>query len=268
MKLSTNIIHKLDNTKDRESIKRQVIREHHGLHNELKSNIVHEYQQENKEVALLQYSTNTGLVITPAEEASFDDWLYAKADGVTESGGNKYLVFVCCAFHDRDKSELETHERYRQRAQAALMVYGYEYAIIITWSPLAIVDEVIGRDGKSDSELLNKLRKFYEECEAEKDDKKHQRDLVARIDNEDLLKKIQRIDEIKAEQAILKSEQDDLMSELIEFANGESLEINGRKLTLVERKGSVSYAKALKAIAPDADLSEFTGETVTSWRLT
>lgn len=267
MKLSTNIIHKLDSSKDRESIKRQVIREHHSLHNEFKSNIVHEYQQENKETALLQYSTNTGLVISPIDEANFEDWLYAKADGVTESEGNKYLVFVCCAFHDRDKSELETHERYRLRAQAAMMVYGYEYAIIITWSPLGIVDEVIGSQEES-AELLNKLRKFYEECEAEKDDKKHQRDLVAKIDNEELLKKIQRIDEIKAEQAILKSEQDDLMNELIEFANGESLEINGRKLTLIERKGSISYAKALKAIAPDADLSEFTGETVTSWRLT
>ena len=267
MKLSTNIIHKLENAKYRESIKRQIIREHHGLHNEFKSNIVYEYQQENKEAALLQYSSNTGLVITPIEEAGFDDWLYAKADGVTESEGNKYLVFACCAFHDRDKSELETHERYRLRAQAAMMVYGYEYAIIITWSPLGIIDEVIGAQGES-SGLINKLRKFYEECETEKDDKKHQRDLVAKIDNDDLLKKIQRIDEIRSEQAILKSEQDDLMSELIEFANGESLEINGRKLTLVERKGSVSYAKALKVIAPDADLSEFIGETVTSWRLT
>jgi len=43
--------------------------------------------------------------------------------------------------------------------------------------------------------------------------------------------------------------------------------VAGRNVTKVDRKGSVSYAKALAEYAPDADLEPFRGNPSTSWRI-
>ncbi|MNY55396.1 hypothetical protein D3C86_1913700 [compost metagenome] len=45
------------------------------------------------------------------------------------------------------------------------------------------------------------------------------------------------------------------------------VKICGRNLTRVTRSGSVSYAKAIKELAPDADLSKWTGKPTSYWKL-
>lgn len=57
------------------------------------------------------------------------------------------------------------------------------------------------------------------------------------------------------------------MDELIGMANGCNAEICGRKLTKVEKKGSVSYAKVVKDHCPKVDLSPYTGAPSTYWKL-
>jgi hypothetical protein len=53
---------------------------------------------------------------------------------------------------------------------------------------------------------------------------------------------------------------------VFETAGGDAV-ICGRKLTLVHRAGSVSYAKAIKELAPDADLEKWRGEPSSYWTL-
>ena len=58
-----------------------------------------------------------------------------------------------------------------------------------------------------------------------------------------------------------------LMEEFVLMAGNGNAEICGRKLTLVERAGAISYAKAVKELAPDADLEKWRGNPVQYWKL-
>ena len=52
---------------------------------------------------------------------------------------------------------------------------------------------------------------------------------------------------------------------LIDRAGGNKCTISGLLVYPVEREGSVSYAKALKDLAPDADLSKYKGKPSSYW---
>jgi hypothetical protein len=58
-----------------------------------------------------------------------------------------------------------------------------------------------------------------------------------------------------------------LLAELVEMADGKNAEVHGRKLTLVKRQGSISYAKAIKELLPDANLEKWRGKETESWKL-
>jgi len=60
----------------------------------------------------------------------------------------------------------------------------------------------------------------------------------------------------------------DIIIRMAEMSGGKNADMAGRKLTLVKRAGSVAYAKALKELAPDADLEKWRGKASESWRLT
>ena len=52
-----------------------------------------------------------------------------------------------------------------------------------------------------------------------------------------------------------------------ELSKGQNSIIHGRKLTQVKRDGSISYAKAIKDLLPDADLTKYKGQPTTFWKL-
>ena len=64
----------------------------------------------------------------------------------------------------------------------------------------------------------------------------------------------------QAEDALERAKQD-----LIKLANGKKSEIGGILVYQVEREGSISYAKALKDIAPTADLDAYRGKGSSYW---
>jgi len=54
---------------------------------------------------------------------------------------------------------------------------------------------------------------------------------------------------------------------MVTLAGGKNALLAGRKLTLTERKGSISYAKAIKELCPKADLEKWRGKPSSSWGL-
>jgi hypothetical protein len=57
----------------------------------------------------------------------------------------------------------------------------------------------------------------------------------------------------------------EILDQLVFESAGEDAVICGRKLTLVQRAGAVSYAKAIKELAPNADLEKWRGEPSSYW---
>ena len=49
--------------------------------------------------------------------------------------------------------------------------------------------------------------------------------------------------------------------------NNQNSVIHGRKLTQISKAGAISYAKAIKDLLPDADLSKYQGKPTTYWKL-
>ena len=66
---------------------------------------------------------------------------------------------------------------------------------------------------------------------------------------------------------LAKSQLEDAKSELIEIADGDKANISGLLVTPVERKGSVSYAKAVKDLLPNADLELYRGKPTNYWMI-
>lgn len=59
----------------------------------------------------------------------------------------------------------------------------------------------------------------------------------------------------------------DILARMVQIAGEKDAIIAGRKLTMVERAGAVSYAKALAKYAPDADLEPYRGKPSKGWQL-
>ncbi len=58
-----------------------------------------------------------------------------------------------------------------------------------------------------------------------------------------------------------------MLAELVGAAQDNNALLWGRKLTKVEKQGSVSYAKAIKDLCPDADLDKYRGKSSSYWKL-
>jgi len=62
-----------------------------------------------------------------------------------------------------------------------------------------------------------------------------------------------------------KKRMDSCKKQLIELANNKKSRIGGLLVQEVEKKGTVSYSNAFKALLPDADLTPFTGKPAKYW---
>jgi hypothetical protein len=57
------------------------------------------------------------------------------------------------------------------------------------------------------------------------------------------------------------------LAQITALCNDKNAVICGRKLTQIKRDGAISYAKAIKDLLPDADLSKYKGNPTTYWKL-
>ena len=62
-----------------------------------------------------------------------------------------------------------------------------------------------------------------------------------------------------------KAELEEAKEELIKLANGNKTVIGDFLVYPIKKKGSISYANAVKDLLPDADLEKYRGKPSTSW---
>ena len=75
-------------------------------------------------------------------------------------------------------------------------------------------------------------------------------------------------DDTCAEIEALEKRKKELMEKMVAMSGGCDAIIAGRKLTLVERAGSISYAAAIKELLPGVDLEKWRGKPTSYWKLT
>lgn len=263
----------LDPNRSRADVLRDMVRQHHGLPREFQGNIATQWGVTHEDEALQDFEHATGAEV---ERASFCihsnfQWLGASPDGFV---GDDALIEIKCPFGLRDKEPpvefkaAAAQPHYYAQMQVQMFVTERSMCHFWQWTPYDAKLETVEYDPHWIAENIPQLAEFYQEYLAALDDPEdHLEEPRTIIDTpraaqmlaeyDDLLTAIERAEERRKE----------LLQSMIDMAKGKNAVFAGRKLTKVEKKGSISYAAAIKVLAPNANLEPWRGKPSSYWSL-
>lgn len=254
----------------RAAVLRRMVREAHGYPSEFECNAATEWGSFNEEGAALDFTLETGLKIEPAPFLPVDDWAGASPDGYVSDGA---LIEIKCPFGLRDKENpvfksIHDQPHYYDQVQFQLYITERNSCHFWQWAPNGTRHEVVEVSQKWLDENLPKLLAFYEEyLAAVKDPGEHLEPQRVVIDTDESVRLVGEYDDLTEAIEQAKQRQSEIIDSLAIIADGKNAVIAGRNFTLTSRKGSISYAKAIKELAPDADLEKWRGAESSFWRL-
>lgn len=255
--------------KKQDDLIRQMAREYHGAESEFVGNVATEYGTAHEHLALLDYEMRTGVTVTDCGffvHPEFD-WLGASPDGLIGDNG---LIEIKCPYGLRNEANpefksLAEQPHYYAQVQIELACTGRQWCDFYQWTPNGEVLEVIDYDAQWFDENLPALEAFYKRFLSElynfahlEEKKKEVNTQQAKLlidEYQDLTDSIDQATERKKE----------VFNELVKLANGRNSLIWGKKLTQVERKGSVDY-KAIPQLK-GVDLEQYRKKPTSYWRL-
>ena len=258
-----------------DAILRRMVRDHHGLESEFTGNIATEYGALNEPMALLGFINKYGY---PVHEVGFYvhpdyAWLGASPDGVFEnSKGEECLLEIKCPFGLRNEplpqfKTLAEQPHYYAQVQLEMACTGVNQLYFYQWNQYADSLEIVTFNKAWFDDAIVKLFAFYELYLHELKNPIHLDDLVQTIDTDESLKLLQQYDNVCEVLDNATKAKAELLQQIVELSKGQNSVIHGRKLTQVKRDGSISYAKAIKDLLPDADLTKYKGQPTTYWKL-
>lgn len=244
----------------REDVLRRMVREYHGHEGDFKGNVATEYDTLNEPNAIAEYQLETASKVEECGFFTFCDWLGASPDGLIGDDG---LIEVKCPYslrHGGEFKSISEQEHYYAQIQIQLVVTGRKWCDFYQWSPYASKLEHVKIDPQWIDEYMPELEAFYGiYVEARKPE-----NAWRYLDGGELVQKYKMA---VAALEVAQSEVEEAKQALIEATGPDGGQIGDLKVTLVERKGSISYAKAVKELLPDVDLSAYEGKSSTYWKI-
>lgn len=255
----------------RDDAMRTMVRESLGAEREFKGNIATKYGTNNEAGALIDYRLETGREVEEVGFIPFEDWAGCSPDGLFPLGG----VEIKCPYGLRKEPKpvpfktLEEQPHYYAQVQFSLFVTGRDFWDFFQWAPNDTSHETVFVDPDWQNENLPKLRQFYAEFLHERDNNPDEYLAPKRvtIDTPEAHKMVAELDELNEQLELAAERKKDLLAAMVVVAGGKDADFAGRKLTNVERKGSVSYAKVVKKHCPDIDLEPFRGKPTSYWQV-
>lgn len=257
----------LDPNTSRDEAMRRMVRAYQGLPSEFVGNIATTWGTNHEEEAREAFEYDQGIQVVPASFMVHPklDWLGASPDGYVPPFA---LLEIKCPFGLRDKPKPVPFKSIKEQphyyAQMQIQMYCTDKIACYfwQWTPNDQRLEIVDFDDEWIEMNLPKLEEFYNEFLAIRDEgleEKLEVDTLALqylVAEYDLLAK--QIEEAEARRK-------EILDKLVFESAGEDAVICGRKLTLVQRAGAVSYAKAIKELAPNADLEKWRGAPSSYW---
>lgn len=248
---------------------RQMVREYHGAESEFTGNAATVYGTNHEPMALLEYESRTGHIV---QECGFfvhpiHEWLGASPDGLIGDDG---LIEIKCPYGLRDKNppefkSLNDQPHYYTQTQIELACTGRKWCDFYQWAPNGGSLERVDYDPLWFTDNLPILLSFYHQYINELDNPAHLEEKHKEINTQQaklLLDEYQDLTD-SIDQATERKKE--VFDELVKLAKGRNSIIWGRKLTQVERKGSVDY-KAIPQLK-GVDLEQFRKKPTNYWRL-
>ena len=247
---------------------RSLVRSMHDLSTEFDGNIATEYGAANEDLARNAYELETGNSVEQVGFIPHGEWAGASPDGLVGEHG---LLEIKCPFGLRkDKNPkfktIAEQPHYYGQMQFQMFCANKSYCDFWQWSAHGSSLEVVTYDPVWLNENIPKLLGMWSDAKAaHKSDYEGPKRKV--IDTPESQRLINEYDELSEAIENAESRKKDILARMVEMAGEKDALVSGRNLTLVKKKGSVSYAKALKQYAPDADLEPFRGDPSESWQV-
>lgn len=253
----------------RADVMRNMVRASLGAESEFTGNIATEHGTFNEDGALLEWQMETGLQSKPAYFITHEDWLGASPDGWTSDGG---LIEIKCPFGKRNDADPvfktpEEQPHYLAQMHVQMFVARAPHCHFYQWAPNGTRLDIIHRDDDWLNANLPILRQFHAEYldELENNPGEYLAPKRVEIDTPEAAKMIAEWDELNDQLDRAAERKKDLLADMVTLAGGKNALISGRKLTLTKRDGAISYAKAIKALMPKADLEPYRGKPSEFW---
>jgi putative phage-type endonuclease len=258
----------LDPNCTRDEAMRRMVRAYQGLPSEFVGNIATQWGQSHEEEAREAFEYHTGLETYPASFIVHpqETWIGASPDRFVSDDA---LLEIKCPFGLRDhqnpvfKTAAE-QRHYMVQMQVQMYVTERTKCYFWQWSPFGYQIDDIAYDPAMIADIMPKLHAFYQEFLSICDEPLEgaSREL---LDTPALRQKLAEYDDLAKEIEAAEARRKVILGELIAVADGNDAVICGRKLTKVEKAGSVSYAAAIKELAPNADLEKWRGKPSSYW---
>lgn len=227
---------------------RQMVREYHGAESEFVGNIATEHGQLHEPLAQMNYQILTGNFV---EECGFFEhpeygWLGASPDGLVN---DDVVLEIKAPFGLRNKTgddlvfkTAADQPHYYAQMQMEMGVTERKVCHFYQWTPNGESLEVVNYDDAWWSEYLPVLESFYARYLSELDNPDHLEEKFKEINTLGAMSMIEEYDELSATIDDATARRKEILDSLINMAKDRNAIIHGRKLTKVDRKGSVNYA--------------------------
>ena len=253
----------------RADVMRRMVRDSLGAPSEFTGNVATEYGTHHEPGALFDFQMESGLTVVPAPFVTYDDWLGASPDGYTSDGG---LVEVKCPYGKRgdEPPEFRTPDEqphYVAQMQVQMYCTNKPHCWFYQWAFGGTSLHRIAYDPAWIMENIPRLKQFHAEYldELKNNAADHLAPKRIEIDTPLAAKMMAEWDDLAEQIERATERKKDLLADMVAMAGEKNALIAGRKLSLTERAGPISYAKAIKALAPDADLEPWRGKATSFW---
>ena len=252
----------------RDDVMRRMVREWVGAPTEFEGNIATEYGTRNEAGALTEYQMETGNAVQAVGFVTREDWAGCSPDGFVS---DNYGLEIKCPFGLR-KDEvpafktLEEQPHYYDQIQFSMWVTGRPWWDFYQWSPRSSALDRVKVSTAWQDENLPRLRQFYAEYLAEREDPAiHLEPKRQIIDTPEAHRIMAEYDQICEALDRAEERKKELLADMVRIAGEKNSIFAGRKLTKTEKAGAIAYAKAVKALLPDADLEKYRGKSSSYW---
>ncbi len=257
---------------DRDDAMRRMVRDWHGAEPEFTGNVATEYGTFHEAGALAEYQMETGNAVEAVGFVTREDWAGCSPDGLIGLVGG---VEIKCPFGKRkmgpedDFKPLADQPHYHDQIQFSLWVTERAWWDFYQWAPGGWSKlETISPSAAWRSRNLPRLREFWEDFCAERENPEpHLEPKRVIVDTPEAARLMDEYDDLQEAIDRAKERQAEVRDMIVGLAGERDALIAGRKVTRVDRSGAISYAKAIKELAPNADLEPWRGKPSVHWRI-
>lgn len=252
----------------RDDVMRSMVRDWHGAESEFTGNVATQWGEFHEPGAIHDFTLETGLAVKPCGFFPHAEWLGASPDGLV---GDDALIEVKCPFSLRDGGEhksIADLPHYHAQMQIEMYCAGRKKVHFWQWAPHATKHEIVELDEWWLDDNIPVLFAFWEQFLKEREaPEEYLMPKRVEINTNRAVHLVAEYDEMCEAEDRAKERKKEIMAELIEISKDRNALIAGKKLTKIKKAGSISYAKAIKELAPDANLEKWRGKETEYWRI-